>query len=202
MRSLLGIFVLLLVQNVCGQSGSGIIGFGISLYEDLCCQACHDSLSSLFLTCTAFANETDADKMPSMAGMQEMSMPTGITSPECYASNTPWLQTMAYCIQQKCNAHGYPADKQVECFKKQAVNGASTPSLRDSLPIIAPVIELAANAMWLNVTSLVNKDIYFSNYGTAGEFARSEYLHTKYSLVYRLSEYNLFVPVAKTNQLL
>ncbi|KAF6833117.1 ferric-chelate reductase [Colletotrichum musicola] len=185
MRSLLGIVVLLLVQSACGQTGSGIIGFGISLYEDLCCQACHDSLSSLFLTCTAFSNETGANTMPSMggmAGMPEMGTATGTTSPECYASNTPWLQTMAYCIQQKCNAHGYPADKQTECFKRQAVNGASSPSLRDSLPIVAPVIELAANAMWLNVTSLVNKDTYFSNYGTAGEFARSEYLHTKYSV--------------------
>ncbi|KAK3318921.1 ferric reductase like transmembrane component-domain-containing protein [Apodospora peruviana] len=35
-------------------SKQGILGFGISLYPDLCCQACHDSLSSLYLTCTTF----------------------------------------------------------------------------------------------------------------------------------------------------
>ena len=83
---------------------SGIVGFGISLYQDLCCQSCHDSLSSLYLNCTTFEDMSD------MSDMSDMEMePMGMTSDECYATNTPWLETMAYCIQQNCNADGYSA---------------------------------------------------------------------------------------------
>ncbi len=162
----------------------GIVGFGISLYPDLCCQACHDSLSSLYLSCTTFG---DDDGMGDMGGMDMGdagdAAPMGMTSPECYANNTAWLQTMAYCIQQNCNADGYPSDKQAECFSVQALSGASTPTFHDSLPATPPTVELASDATWLNATSLVNSDLYYSTHGTLGEFARQEYLHTKYSYV-------------------
>ncbi|GKT40313.1 ferric/cupric reductase transmembrane component B [Colletotrichum spaethianum] len=114
--------------------------------------------------------------------MSGMDMQMGTTSADCYASNTPWLQTMAYCIQQNCNAHGYSADKQAKCFSTQAVAGASSPTFQESLPSVAPTVELASDAMWLNETSLVNQSLYDSTYGSEGEFARSEYLHTRYSL--------------------
>ncbi|KAH8897285.1 hypothetical protein GQ53DRAFT_837943 [Thozetella sp. PMI_491] len=170
------------VDNVQGRA-DGIVGFGISLYPDLCCQACHDSLSALYLSCTTFSDGSDGGSMAGMDGgdMSGMDM-MGMTSDECYATNTPWLQTMAYCIQQNCNADGYPADKQAECFSNQAVGGASSPTLQESLPSTPPTEVLAADATWLNETSLVNPDVYFSTHGTEGEFARSEYAHTKYSV--------------------
>lgn len=165
---------LLAAQGGRAQSGKGIIGFGISLYQDECCQACYDSLSALYLTCTTFANDTSSHiDMPAM--------PMGSTSPGCYASNIPWLQTMAYCIKSNCDAHGYPARKQATCFRKHAVMGAATPTFLESLPSAAPTAELAADAMWLNVTSLVNRETYESTYGTEAEFARSEYIHERYS---------------------
>lgn len=175
-----------LVHNAEAQVGkNGVVGFGISLYEDLCCQACHDSLSALYLNCTTFMS---SDEMGGMDGMDmkvkrddmEMGM-MGMTSDECRASNTPWLQTMAYCIQQNCNADQYPTDKQATCFSNQALAGTSTPTLQESLPSTAPTVELVADAMWLNETSLVNAELYYSTHGTLGEFARSEYLHTRYS---------------------
>lgn len=168
-----------LIHNA-GAAKEGIVGFGISLYEDLCCQACHDSLSTLWLNCTTFMSSDDMSGMD-MSMSMDMDMPMGMTSDECYASNTPWLQTMAYCIQQNCNADGYPAAKQAKCFSNQAVAGASEPTFQDSLPASAPTEELAADAMWLNVTSLVNHELYYSTHGTLGEFARSEYFHTRYS---------------------
>ena len=153
---------------------NGIVGFGISLYQDLCCQSCHDSLSSLYLSCTTFM-WMDMD--------MDMDMLMGTTSEQCYATNTPWLQTMAYCIQQNCNADGYSDEKQARCFSTQAVAGASEPTFLDSLPATPPSVELSKDAMWINVTSLVNSDIYYSTYGTLAEFARSEYIHTRYSYV-------------------
>ena len=179
-----GAFLLLslscLIHSAAGYQ-PGIVGYGISLYQDLCCQACHDSLSSLYLSCTTFGNDDMGDMGDmDMGDMGDMG-PMGTTSPECYANNTAWLQTMAYCIQQNCNADGYPGDKQAECFSVHALAGASTPTFHDSLPATPPTIELASDATWLNFTSLVNPDLYYSTHGTLGEFARQEYLHTKYS---------------------
>ncbi|TDZ28457.1 Ferric/cupric reductase transmembrane component B [Colletotrichum spinosum] len=174
------------IANVYAQTGTGIIGFGISLYPDLCCQACHDVLSTLYLNCTTFMDMS----MGGMSGMDMSGMdsaPMGTTSPECYASNTPWLQTMAYCIQQNCDAHGYPAEKQAQCFANQAVAGASSPTFRESLPSAAPTTELASDAKWLNETSLVNQALYDSTYGTEGEFARSEYFHSRYAVALYLT---------------
>jgi hypothetical protein len=179
MGSRISFFILslfLAIQNV-SAGGNGIIGFGLSLYQDQCCQACYDSLSTLYLTCTTFPSDMSTDM--DMSGMVMM----GTTSAECYATNSPWLQTMAYCIQSNCDAHGYPADKQATCFSTHAVAGASTPTFQESLPSAAPTVEVEADAMWLNVTSLVNSDTYYSTYGTETEFARSEYIHTRYSYV-------------------
>ena len=164
------------------QTGNGIIGFGISLYQDLCCQACYDSLSSLYLRCTTFSSSGELSD--NMSDDMSMDMTMGTTSDECYASNTPWLQTMAYCIQQNCDAVGYPAEDQAQCFQKQAVKGASEPTFQDSLPPTSPTVELSTDATWLNVTSLVNRDVYYATYGTEGEFARSEYIHTRYAYAF------------------
>lgn len=154
---------------------NGIVGFGISLYPDLCCQTCHDSLSSLYLTCTTFMSMQKR-------GMGDSTM-MGMTSDECRAGNTAWLQTMAYCIQRRCDTDRYPADKQEECFRNQAVAGAPGPTFRDSLPATPPTVELSRDAMWLNTTSLVNSQLYDARHGTLAEFARSENMHTRYSYV-------------------
>lgn len=155
---------------------NGIVGFGIALYQDVCCQSCHDSLSSLYLNCTTFPEGDDTSMSMSMDT-------TATTSDECYATNIPWQQTMAYCIQQNCNADAYSVEKQAKCFSTQAVAGASEPTFQDSLPSAAPTVELLEDAMWLNVTSLVNRNTYYATQGTLKEFARSEYLHTRYSYV-------------------
>ncbi|KAI0531860.1 ferric reductase like transmembrane component-domain-containing protein [Xylaria digitata] len=166
--------VLLQIQDVIGAK-NGIIGFGIPLYQDSCCLACHDSLSSLYLGCTTFPKHHD---MPGM----DMDM-TGMTSEECRTSNMPWLQTMAYCIQQACGAHGYTVEQRAKCFSIHAAAGASEPAFHDCLPDMAPTVELPPDAKWLNITSRVNRDLYHSTHGTLEEFARSEYIHTRYSLI-------------------
>ena len=107
--------------------------------------------------------------------------PMGTTSDECYASNAPWLQTMAYCIQTKCDADAFGAQAKASCFSSLAVAGASEPTFQDSLPATAPTAQLADDSMWLNVTSLVNNDTHTTTYGSYREFVRSEYTHTRYA---------------------
>ena len=186
--ALLPLFTALLISapSVAAQSGSGIIGFGISYLQDLCCQACYDSLSALYLECTTFAADDGGSSDMDMGMDMDMGdMIMGTTSDDCRSSNRPWLQTMAYCIQANCDAHGYTSiSKQEKCFVTHALAGNSAsglPSYADSLPATAPTVEVAADAMWLNETSLVNADLYYSTYGTEGNFADSEYYHTKYA---------------------
>ncbi|TRX96499.1 hypothetical protein FHL15_002771 [Xylaria flabelliformis] len=167
-------------------ANDGVVGFGIDLYPDLCCQTCRDSLSTLYLSCTTFPNN-NASSMDS-SGMKKRhddgepmaNMP--MTSDECRTSNLPWLQTMAYCIQQNCNAVGFGTVEQAKCFSKEAVSGAAKPTLQESIPTKVPTVELARDAVWLNATSLVNSELYYATYGTYAEFGRSENYHTKYSV--------------------
>ncbi|TLS30911.1 hypothetical protein PpBr36_02590 [Pyricularia pennisetigena] len=175
-RAFLVISLISAPQAIFTLASAGIVGYGIDLFPDLCCQSCYDSLSKLSLSCTTFDNSS------SMAGM-DMSMSMSVTSDECRASNLPWLQTMAYCIQQRCDAVGFPAEKQEECFTTRAAAGSSQPGFRASLPASPPTVELADNATWLNDTSLVNAALYASTYGTYQEFNREEKLHSAYSLV-------------------
>lgn len=179
--TLFGLLFSALFQDVSGAE-NGIIGFGLSLYQDSCSLACHDSLSSLYLSCTTFSEHYGMPGMDSDMGMGGMGTEAaGTTTEECRASNKPWLQTMAYCIQQACGAHGYTVEDQARCFSLHAVAGASEPTFHDNLPDPAPAVELSEHAMWLNVTSLVNADLYHATHGTLEEFARSEYTHTRYS---------------------
>ncbi|KAK8052697.1 hypothetical protein PG996_011998 [Apiospora saccharicola] len=189
--TVLPLALLLLLPMPTSGFQDGIVGFGIDLYQDLCCQACHDALSTLFLNCTTFMEQPEGEGgsdegMSDMGGMgmdMDMDMPMGMTSDECRATNLPWLQTMAHCIRSRCDADGYPYEKQVQCFSKHAVAGASEPTFEASLPHHAPMVELPVDAMWLNETSLVNGESYYSIHGTLGEFAREEYLHSKYSII-------------------
>ncbi|KAI1424390.1 ferric reductase like transmembrane component-domain-containing protein [Xylaria sp. FL1777] len=183
MISSIGFFniaLFLLIQDVRGAE-NGIIGFGLSFYQDSCCLACHDSLSPLYLDCTTFPQHHNMSGMKMDMDM-DMDM-MGTTSEECRSSNMPWLQTIAYCIQQACGPHGYTMEQQAKCFRLYAVDGASEPTFHHSLPDTAPTAELPEDAEWLNVTSLVNQDLYYATHGTLDEFARSEYIHTRYSVI-------------------
>ncbi|CAK7217487.1 hypothetical protein SCUCBS95973_003170 [Sporothrix curviconia] len=194
--------LLVSVSPVVAQTGTGIIGYGISYLQDLCCQACYDSLSALYLNCTTFMTDDGSSGMDMGDGSSDGGV-MGMTSDDCRNSNTPWLQTMAYCIQSNCNAHGYTSvAKQEACFVTHALDGdASGPSFQDSLPTMAPMVELAEDALWLNDTSLVNADLYYSTYGTEGNFAESEYYHTKYAIIIYLTTIGVIVATGLFAQL-
>ncbi|KAG9241721.1 ferric reductase like transmembrane component-domain-containing protein [Calycina marina] len=177
--SLRNFLVILFSGLACAQQYNGIIGFGIPLWQDVCCRSCSDSFSSLYLNCTTFDDDTSVDSMD----MDTDSTSTGTTSMECYETNLPWLQSMAYCLQQKCPADGYGTTQQAACFSTYALMGEATPTFLDSLPDVAPTVMVEEDAVWLNVTSLVNADAYYSTHGTYSEFIRSEYIHTRYAVI-------------------
>lgn len=165
----------------------GVIGYGISMYDPVCCYACHDSLSSLYLNCTTFMS----DDMGHMEGMKlrkrmDMGGEMAVTSTECRASDPAWVSTIAYCIKDRCTEDGVSEARQAKCYARMVpgrntVHGtADIVPFQQALPQRAPTVEVADDAEWLNTTSLVNAETYATNKRTLAEFERSEKMHTQY----------------------
>ncbi|KAG9570566.1 hypothetical protein KCU71_g1596, partial [Aureobasidium melanogenum] len=178
---------ILLTSLVSAETQYGVLGFGIPMYQPLCCYSCHDALSALYLDCTTFSDDMDMHhsgmdmKLIKRMDMGSESMAT--TSDACYASDRIWLETFSYCIHEKCALDSVNEDEQGQCFSKLAADGLHVPTLQASLPSTAPVFQLDADATWLNSTSLVNEHAYLSNYITMKEFVSSEHRHTRYALI-------------------
>lgn len=176
-------FLALFFSFVDAATQHGVIGYGINMYKPPCCYACHDSLSSLYLSCTTFSEDLDHMdmdmKLVKRMDMEGESMAT--TNDTCYASNKVWLETLAYCIRTKCSNDRVSNNKQDRCFVDVAANGVAVPNLQSSLPLEAPTNELNEDATWLNTTSLVNGDTYLANRVTLAEFSESETRHNRYA---------------------
>ncbi|KAJ9606502.1 hypothetical protein H2200_009463 [Cladophialophora chaetospira] len=171
----------LLVQLIAATE-HGTIGYGISMFRPFCCYACHDVLAMVYLNCTTFSESSHDDGM-SMKLVKRMDMEMdGSTSDECYASNRPFLESFAYCVQSHCDAEGLSSEKQNSCFQSMAAGGLPVPSLEESLPQVAPTEELASDAIWLNETMRVNEASWSSDRGTIDEFEHSEVWHVRFSI--------------------
>ncbi|PVH70598.1 hypothetical protein DL98DRAFT_661067 [Cadophora sp. DSE1049] len=161
----------------------GVIGMGISMYKPVCAYACHDSLASLWLNCTTFSTGHDDMAGMDMKLLKRMDMggeAEATTSMECVASNMPWLQTLAYCLKDRCGIDGVGEKKIAKAYSTLSMSDAAVYS--EMLPATAPTTELEADAMWLNETSLVNYDLYFSNRQTLQEFEYQEDTHAQLSV--------------------
>jgi len=81
-----------------GRDGHGLIGYGIKMYQPPCAFACQSAISNP-LDCPM-----DHHEMEDMEGMKIKRMSHGgeKPSPECYANSKPYLQTLAYCMEQRC----------------------------------------------------------------------------------------------------
>lgn len=163
------------------ETKHGVIGYGIPMYKPVCCYACHDALSALYLNCTTFSDDHHSGMDMKLMKRMDMGGETmADTSVECRASNQVWLQTLAYCISSHCSEEGAGEGHQAQCFQKVAAELTPVQSLEESIPSEPPTRELAEDDEWLNTTRLVNPVLYADNWRTLDEFARSEERHTQY----------------------
>lgn len=153
---------------------------GIIMYKPVCGYAYHDSLSSLYLSCTTF---DDSSEMSGMKRRKRMNMDSviGTTSDDYYRSNTPWLQTLSHCMKKRCATDGADEAKIEKLWNTLADDGLTPPSYSSILPATAPTVELVADAVWLNKTSLVDGDLYYPNHQTLQEFEFQEDMHVRLS---------------------
>lgn len=159
----------------------GTVGMGIIMYKPVCAYACQNALSTLYLNCTTFSDD-ESD----MAGMdmklrKRMDMggeAMGTTSHECYATDAAWLQTLAYCMKDRCGIDGVSESKIETAWSELSMSDAAYSS---QIPTERPATEVEADAMWLNTTSLVNNDLYYSFHQTLAEFEYQEDTHVRLS---------------------
>jgi hypothetical protein len=137
-------------------------GMPVNPYDPYCAMSCLRSIYGLMLDCS------------SMSPTNTLGMMTFMTSSACWAINTPYLTTLAYCMKVKCAEFDIPASR-FELFWEQEATGQSSAgevgvvpkwSYSEALANITtpPTYVLPANATDLNFTSLVNPLFYLEQW--------------------------------------
>ncbi|KAI5360102.1 putative ferric reductase transmembrane component-like domain-containing protein [Septoria linicola] len=160
--------------------GSGFIGYGISMYKPACATACRDSVKNP-LNCNGTSDHSHM--MKRMGGMS-MEKP----SPECYANNDRFLQSVAFCVSQHCQdvptwqleqwwaeripgrTPGQPAPKE---SYQEALANVDTP----------PNATISSDEMLMDENTLVDGDTYLANFNGDDVFEMNESTHARYGLI-------------------
>jgi hypothetical protein len=164
-----------------GRDGHGLIGYGIKMYQPPCAFACQSSIANP-LDCPM-----DGHDMEGMEGMKFKRMSHGgeMPSPECYANSKPYLQTLAYCMDQRCpgDVKTSARDKFFEMsiggrLKQPPVPLYSYVEALMSIPN-TPTNSTPSDEM-LTQVSLVEDEDYISNFNGNHGFELAESKHSLY----------------------
>lgn len=164
-----------------GRDGHGLIGYGIEMYQPPCAFACQSSISNP-LECPM-----DQHDMEDMEGMKVKRMSHGgdKPSPECYANNKPYLQTLALCMDQRCSEDVQTSARD-EFFEMSIGGRLKQPpvpiySYVEALMSIenVPTNSTPAEEMLMQV-SLVEDEDYISNFNGNHGFELAESTHSLY----------------------
>ena len=106
------------------------------------------------------------------------------TSPDCYASDDSFMQTLAYCMSKRCKDVSIP-DLEAWWYANVAGRLAVQPPPKESYQqalakVTEPPSEYAKSKNPLNKTSLVSDDDYISNFNAQQIFQEQEILYEKY----------------------
>jgi hypothetical protein len=165
-------------MSMQGRPGHGLIGYGINMYKPECAYTCRAALSAGSLSCTTETMSHD----DGMGMMMESE-----TSPECYATDDAFLQSLAYCLSVKCTDTPL---WDLEHYWSLNVAGGN---LEQPLPkesyqqalakVVTPPTQMMESAGMLMKTMLVNEDDYLLNFNGQTGFETSEDVHERYGYV-------------------
>ncbi|KAF2841328.1 hypothetical protein M501DRAFT_989858 [Patellaria atrata CBS 101060] len=151
-------------------------GYGFSWYDPACGFACNNAISSAPLSCTS------TEHGHSHHG-------SGPTSPECYASDSAYLTTLAYCIKSNCDPAKVPTWKREKYWATKVISGASVAPKWDYSRALEEIIEEptveynSSSGAVLNETMLVPMASYDMNYKFNVMFDHIEMLQARYVIV-------------------
>lgn len=155
-----------------GRPGSGLIGYGINMYKPYCASACHDSIPM---------------KMHCEDGSDTMSMSDGeepMPSADCVASSAPFLQSVAYCVDQKCPSSLSQSARDhwwtYNMIGRKMVQPKPNITYEQALQAVKsspPTTTLSSDGV-LESPVLVNDTQYISNYHASISFQGAEQAHS------------------------
>lgn len=147
------------------------------MYKPTCATACRDSVTNP-LNCNG---TTDHHHMMKRMGGMSMEKPT----PECYANNDRFLQSVAYCVSQHC--------QDVEPWKIEQwwtrrivgkIPGQPRPkeTYQEALArvVIPPNTTIPTDEMLMDENTLVAEDTYLANFNGDDVFEVNESTHVRY----------------------
>ena len=176
--SLLPFHVLLVSSMVSiGRDGRGLIGYGIQMYNPLCAYTCRDVLSTSMLNCS------ETMDMSASMGMEMGSE----TSPECYATDDAFLDTLAYCMSTRCR--DVPVWHLEEYWIMNVAGHLPTQPLPKATyqqtlaNMTFKPIKTLVSGEDLNHTMIVADEDYQASYNAQGVFEKMEQHHETYGCV-------------------
>lgn len=162
----------------------GFIGLGITLYQPLCPTTCHNILSRAELACSTDNHDGKSSHGHTSAASAHRAADFK-TSPACWASDTSYLTSLAYCISDKCS--GVLEHWQLEQFwAENAVGSGVSPTLTygQALAEAMAVLDGDEARTWnrgvLNFTGTANESRYDIVYGSFDTYEYAERKHTHY----------------------
>ncbi|EAQ90388.1 hypothetical protein CHGG_02323 [Chaetomium globosum CBS 148.51] len=180
MQNLRGLLFTFAAQISCaaakdfyGRIAHGTIGLGQAQYAPVtCAYACRSSMGSWMLDC----GDSDDSEHGDHGGHNDMDMSSGhmmsmMPTPHCYATNDPFLMSLAWCIKSHCPDH--LTISQLEEFWEMNVAGRNDEqplpkySYQDALARITTTPTTTYNSSSvLNGTQLVDEFFYSMVYGS------------------------------------
>jgi hypothetical protein len=145
-------------------AAAGFDGFnGHRSYPLPCALACRAAIAGASLACTPEVNHV-------MHGGHH----GPATTSDCYASDTPFLTTLAHCMETECGAYNVPG-WQLERYWEEAASGSPLVAPKwtysEALAnISAPPTNVLGHHETLNVTSLANPEMYSMQFNFMNTF--------------------------------
>jgi len=164
-------------HTVDGRKGHGLIGFGTEMYNPTCAFACR-------YTVTAWPLDCPGEESHHGGGSHSMH---GSPSPQCYATHDPFMQTLALCISKHCE--GVSAARLEKYWElnvpgRNRIQPLPKYSYQDALRLIdKPITAILDSEEVLASPSLVDEEVYQSNFRTQLNFEQQENRHSLYGCV-------------------
>lgn len=154
-----------------------LVGFEQRPYDPVCAYACASNVGTNLLSCSSMMTMTD-----------DMMMDTPSTTPECYASDTGYLTTMAWCLSTHCAPYNVP-NSSLELYWEGQVTGDPTVlpkwSYAQALQNVAqPPTRVLGSEDVLDFTALADNATWIVQFDTLGACYREEALHAKFGYAY------------------
>lgn len=169
--------VTLLLSLVFSIKADALIGYPITMYDPPCAFACRDIFGSAILACSGHDHTSGAH-----------SHGQGATSAECYASDTPWLTTLANCIKKTCSD---AVPWELEKYWSERVTGRLT-GVPPKWTYQETLAQMQGSALprrlleedeVLDFTAAFEQETWESTRGALQQFENGEKTHSKHGII-------------------